>query len=605
MVFVVNDGPPAILIRDVIADKEVRRITLPDGAPPSRDHASGWFQSDRWLAFSPDGKYLAAAALDHSIRVYETCTGEQLLTFAGHAGGPSICLAFSPDGKTLVSGSTDTSLMLWDLRPHGLEKSRKLDAQDLDRLYDALLGKDTSRAYQAIWMLAEAGEAAVRLCKRRLSQDTGKERWQQWLSQLDHDHFEVREQATLALETAEENVVPLLLAALTDSPSLEKRVRLEKILAKGPMIWNVHARRIVAVLERIGTPEACTALESLVKSRPESCLAMEAESALLRLAGRPPLSPFVQALRHPDRSIRGKAIETLAISDPKVEGSIPALKTALQDPVPEVRRQALRAFSQCARRSKEFVPTVAGMLTDPDPEVQIKALETLASLGALAVPHLQAALKHKNATVRRQAADALDAIAALGKADLQTLIDALQSEDQDMSFQAAQSFSRLGKEAVPELVKLLQNSEPPRRALAAFALGHVGPEARQAAPALVQALIDPRDRNVRYRAAEALARIDPREGLLWSLCWALSDDDVDVRGRAAETLVQLGSKSVPTLIEALSDVDCRSRTGAAKALGDIRPRAKDAVPALRELLKDSDDDVREAAKQALRQIEEK
>ena len=65
------------------------------------------------VAFSPDGKTLASASADRSIKLWNTATGESLRTIEGHIDNV-LAVAFSPDGKALASGSSDKTVRLWN-----------------------------------------------------------------------------------------------------------------------------------------------------------------------------------------------------------------------------------------------------------------------------------------------------------------------------------------------------------------------------------------------------------------------------------------------------------------------------------------------------------
>jgi WD40 repeat protein/serine/threonine protein kinase len=75
----------------------------------------GWHDgSVHGLAFSPDGKILASASSDRTIRFWEAATGEPLGTLTGHLEAVW-CVAFAPDGKTLASGCHDSTIKIWDV----------------------------------------------------------------------------------------------------------------------------------------------------------------------------------------------------------------------------------------------------------------------------------------------------------------------------------------------------------------------------------------------------------------------------------------------------------------------------------------------------------
>jgi eukaryotic-like serine/threonine-protein kinase len=75
------------------------------------------------VVFSPDGQRIASADYDSSIRVWDSNSGEQLAELRGH-GSAVNCLAYSPDGRRIASGGLDGCIRLWDaegaLYPSGL-----------------------------------------------------------------------------------------------------------------------------------------------------------------------------------------------------------------------------------------------------------------------------------------------------------------------------------------------------------------------------------------------------------------------------------------------------------------------------------------------------
>jgi WD40 repeat protein len=109
-----------------------------------RGHTDGIFAA----AFHPDGKRLATGGLDRAVWLWDLETGEEVARFAGHASYVW-SLAFSPDGKTLASGSGDCTARLWDTEPlrarHQARREIAALRPEAERLVDRLF-RETKEA---------------------------------------------------------------------------------------------------------------------------------------------------------------------------------------------------------------------------------------------------------------------------------------------------------------------------------------------------------------------------------------------------------------------------------------------------------------------------
>lgn len=65
------------------------------------------------VAFSPDGKRLASASEDGTVKIWDAQTRQELRTLRGHSKGV-YSIAFHPDGERLASAGEDGTVKIWE-----------------------------------------------------------------------------------------------------------------------------------------------------------------------------------------------------------------------------------------------------------------------------------------------------------------------------------------------------------------------------------------------------------------------------------------------------------------------------------------------------------
>jgi len=328
---------------------------------------------------------------------------------------------------------------------------------------------------------------------------------------------------------------------------------------------------------------AAPAAPRLVKALEDPLLQAPATYALVRIGKVPKeaQAKLRENAKGGDPMVKVVSMWALAKLRPRdkalVQEAVEAFVEGLKSDREQVRTAAARAISDIRPGPAVMVPLMEQALKGAEPETVRHALDALATLGAEAVPNLIQALKYEKA--RASVAYVLGEIGPKAAPATEALAGLLESSDPETRREAAVALAKIGPgaaEAVPALVKAMERCEGSAGCPMCFALGRIGPGAAAAKPVLVKAL-GSEDETLALFSAWALAHVDPEDAAV-------------------------AKKSVPLLLVGLKDAESAIRLQAAKALGLLGPLAKGAVEALQEARNDRDEQVREAAGNALKAI---
>ncbi|WP_416212629.1 HEAT repeat domain-containing protein [Nostoc sp. DedQUE04] len=249
------------------------------------------------------------------------------------------------------------------------------------------------------------------------------------------------------------------------------------------------------------------------------------------------------------------------------------ITTSKNDPDAEVRVCAVSALISIAGKDlnkstpevKAVIPVVIAAVKDSDTEVRLAALMAFQSMSFTYSSDDNFNVKLTNEL----------------KAAIPVLMETLKDDNEQVRSNAISALSNMGQDTtslVPVIIQGLKDKNDLVRIGATSVLGSVGiwkrksEEVVKAVPALITALKEDKNTQVRSNAAYALKFIGEKVAIVVSaLIEALKNDlDFQVRSSAASALESLGEKAttaVPVLIEALKKPELRYN--AEEALGRI------------------------------------
>lgn len=285
----------------------------------------------------------------------------------------------------------------------------------------------------------------------------------------------------------------------------------------------------------------------------------DAARSLGDLKAKEAITCLASALKDPEEDVRWNASYSLQEISPDANEAIPALKEALKDSSGHVRLNAATALHKMGTAKEELIAPLRDLLQSSDPLMRINAADYLLSFDVPVkdvLPVLLQAINDPNPKTQEAAAEVFSNLDELPKDALPGVLQALPSVTPKAAENLIQSISTMGltaASAVPALTNELHDSDSSVRGKAAAALGKIGPGSKKAIGPLINLASKDPESNVRASAIRSLYQIDVDDhAALSAFILALKDKDEDVRDEALEAFRQMESLS-PDSIAALKE----------------------------------------------------
>ena len=277
--------------------RRCNEVTLCDLSTASRSQYElyGHTAPVQSVTFSHDGRVLATASWDGTIRLWDVLTRNEIKRLEGHRDHV-VALGFSPDGRQLASaasGRADHTMLVWDARQALLGIGTVTDPIDVAVSLQQLSTRDVREAYRILGRLLQQGDqtlAALDVFIKPLTDSLSDDDFDELIIQLNADSFQTRENAYNSLLRVRRLAEERLIMAMRKAPTLEMQLRLKKLLStnvSAPLTTAAEYRRmyrIIQLLELFGNERSRALISTLATGYADARLSQAASRALQRLA---------------------------------------------------------------------------------------------------------------------------------------------------------------------------------------------------------------------------------------------------------------------------------------------------------------------------------
>jgi hypothetical protein len=227
--------------------------------------------------------------------------------------------------------------------------------------------------------------------------------------------------------------------------------------------------------------------------------------------GVPALEPLRNASKSKDAELVRRAQECIPIIERNVQ--IAALLKSLKDPDWAVRCKTLDKMKEFGPHAETAVPELVECIKDENPLVSFAAMDAIASIGpkaTKAIPALIETVKTAKRGREIQATITLGSIGPAAEGAVPALLEVLQKypypKGREIAAGALASIGGGNETLIPALIKALDDPDVAVREKAAFALGEIRKESASCITALLKALRNEKNLQLKEHARCAATR---------------------------------------------------------------------------------------------------